>query len=96
MEIKDAAIAKLQKIIKEVNKGPCLRIFMTEGCCGPSVAMDIAAKPEKDDQEILIKDFKVYVHKSASDLLAKAVIDCDKDGEITVTGLPENDCGCGH
>ncbi|MDD5208310.1 MAG: iron-sulfur cluster biosynthesis family protein [Elusimicrobiales bacterium] len=98
MEIKDAAIEKLKAIIKEHKKGACLRVFMTEGCCGPSVAMDLVEKPGKDDLEVLKKDLKLYVHKDAQLHLAKAVIDCGEDGEIVVTGLPdpEGGCGCGH
>ncbi|OIN99528.1 MAG: hypothetical protein AUJ51_12670 [Elusimicrobia bacterium CG1_02_56_21] len=96
MEIKDAAVEKLKKIIKEVNKGPCLRIFMTEGCCGPSIAMDITPKPENGDREVVIKDLKVYVHNDAVAELVNAVIDCDKDGEILVTGLPSHGGDCCH
>ncbi|MDP2866876.1 MAG: iron-sulfur cluster biosynthesis family protein [Elusimicrobiota bacterium] len=98
MEIKDAAIEKLKVIIKEHKKGACLRVFMAEGCCGPSVAMDLVEKPEKDDLEVVKKDLKLYVHKDAQPHLAKAVIDCGADGEIVVTGLPgpEGGCGCEH
>ncbi len=112
MEITDAAIETLKKVIKEEGKGSCLRIFTTEGCCGPSLAMDLAPKPDKDDTEIVKKDFKVYVHKDAAPMLEKAVIDCDADGGISVKGLPshgcgdscgggdcgdgKSDCGCGH
>ena len=98
MEIKDAAIEKLKAIIKEHKKGACLRVFMAEGCCGPSVAMDLVEKPGKDDLEVVKKDFKLYVHKDAQLHLAKAVIDCDANGEIIVTGLPspEGGCGCEH
>lgn len=95
MEITDAAVTKLKEIIKEVKKGDCLRIFMTEGCCGPSVAMDIAVKPEKDDVEFVKGDFKMYIHKEASTQVEKTVIDCDKNGEIVMTGLPGHSHGCG-
>ena len=98
MEIKDAAIEKLKEIIKAHKKGACLRVFMADGCCGPSVAMDLVEKAEKDDLEVMKKDLKIYVHKDAQLPLAQAVIDCDENGEIIVTGLPnpEGGCGCGH
>ena len=103
MEITNAAIEKLTKIINGVKKGACLRVLMAEGCCGPSVAMDLVEKPDKDDQEVVKNDFKFYVHKDAMLPLAKATIDCDENGEIVVTGLPHDhqhggDChegGCG-
>ena len=111
MEIKDAAIEKFKEILKHAGKG-CLRIFAAEGCCGPSLAMDLVPGPEKDDAEIEKNGLKLYVHKDAAAMLEKAVIDCDADGEISVKGLPEHghghahkhehggcgggDCGCGH
>jgi Fe-S cluster assembly iron-binding protein IscA len=107
MEITDAAIETLKKVIKEEGKGSCLRIFMTEGCCGPSLAMDLAPKPDKDDAETVKNDFKLYVHKAAAPMLEKAIIDCDAAGGIILKGQPshgcgdscgggEGDCGCGH
>ena len=96
MEITYAAIKKLTKVIEHVKKGACLRVLMTEGCCGPTVAMDLVDTPDKDDQEIIKKDFRFYVHKDAMPHLAKATVDCDKDGEIVITGLPEHDGGCCH
>ena len=95
MEITNAAIETLKKVIKEEGKGSCLRIFMTEGCCGPSLAMDLAPKPDKDDAEIVKNDFKFYVHKDAAPQLEKATIDCDAEGGITVKGLPAHSHECG-
>ncbi len=96
MEITNAAIEKIAKIIKNAKKGACLRVFMAEGCCGPTVAMDLVQKPDKDDQEIIKKDFKCYVHKEALIQLAKVTVDCDKEGEIVITGLPEHGGNCCH
>lgn len=107
MEIKDAAVEKFKEILKGAGKGLCLRIFTAEGCCGPSLAMDLAPKPDKDDAEVEKNGLKLYVHKDAAPMLEKAVIDCDADGGISVKGLPEHqhghghdcggdDCGCGH
>ncbi len=98
MEITGAAIETLKKVIKEEGKGSCLRIFTTEGCCGPSLAMDLAPKPDKDDAEIIKNDFKLYVHKTAAPQLEKAIIDCDAAGGIILKGLPSQgrgDGGCG-
>jgi Fe-S cluster assembly iron-binding protein IscA len=107
MDIKDAAIEKFKEILKEAGKG-CLRIFTVEGCCGPTLAMDLAPAPDKDDAEIEKKGLKLYVHKDAAIMLEKAVIDCDAEGSISVKGVPGHghghddghgcgdDCGCGH
>ncbi|OGS12016.1 MAG: hypothetical protein A2234_05180 [Elusimicrobia bacterium RIFOXYA2_FULL_58_8] len=95
MEIKDAAVAKLKEILAEEKKGSCLRIFMQGGCCGATVAMDIAGKPEKEDIEIAKDGLKVYVHKDAAAQLVTATLDCDKAGGIIIKGMPKDGgCGC--
>lgn len=94
MEIKDVALGKLKEILKEAEKGSCLRIFMTRGCCGSTVAMDIAARPDKEDVEIEKNDFRFYVHKEAAAQLVNATIDCDKNGEIIIKGLPKSGGSC--
>ncbi len=100
MEIKDAAIAKLKAMLAGSGKSGFLRVFLTEGCRGPSLAMDLVDKPGEGDLEVSKGDFKVYVDKAAGTPLGDAVMDCDAGGEIIVKGLPEPeggcDCGCGH
>ena len=65
MELKDAAVEKLKAVLKESGKTGVLRVFVTEGCCGPSIGMDLVEKSEPGDLEVSNKDFKVYVDKSA-------------------------------
>jgi len=98
LQITDGAIEKLKGFIAKQGEKSRLRIFMAEGCCGPSLAMDITTKAEKEDAEMEIKNFKFYVAKDAAPLLADATIDCDKDGSIMVKGLPKqggDSCSCG-
>ncbi|MDO8805176.1 MAG: iron-sulfur cluster biosynthesis family protein [Elusimicrobiota bacterium] len=95
LDIKDAAVVKLKKVLNEAEKGCCLRIFMAVGCCGPSVAMDIAAKPDKEDVEIEKSGLKLYLNKEAEAHLVNATIDCDTSGEIVIKGLPKAKGGCG-
>ena len=95
MKITDAAIEKFKEIMKKEAKGSCLRIFMTKGCCGPSVAMDVAAKPDKEDVELDKNGLKLYVHKDAAAQLVNATIDCGKNGAIKIDGLAgDGGCGC--
>lgn len=95
MKLENAAVKKLKQILKEAGKSGFLRVFMSEGCCGPSVAMDLIEKPAKDDLEITNGDFKVYIDKAAAALLENAALDCDPDGEIIIKGLPAPEGGCG-
>jgi len=104
MEIKDAAVEKLKAVLKESGKTGVLRVFVTAGCCGPSIGMDLAEKAEAGDVEVANKDFKVYVDKNAAPMVEKAVLDCDERGDIIMKNLPkpEGSCGdgcggnCGH
>jgi len=102
MEIKDAAAEKLKSVIKESGKTGLLRVFVTEGCCGPSIGMDLAAKAEAGDLEVCNKDFKILVAKDAAAMVEKAVLDLDENGDVIMSNLPKpeggcNDgCSCGH
>ena len=101
MEIKDAAAAKLKKVIGESGKTGFLRAFLTEGCCGPSIGMDLVEKAEDGDIEVSNKDFKVYVAKEAAPLVEKAVLELDEHGDVVMTNLAGthgscgDGCGCG-
>lgn len=95
LDIKTDAIEKLKEMIKEEKAGSCLRIFMSEGCCGPTVAMDLTEKPEKEDLEVEKNGFRLYIHKEAAPLLENASLECDKTGGIIIKGLPKSGC-CGN
>jgi iron-sulfur cluster assembly accessory protein len=95
MEITDAAVEKLKALLKEAGKTGVLRVFVSQGCCGPSIGMGLAEKPASDDQEVSNKDFKVYVESSASAMVEKAVLDCDEQGDIIIKNLPAPEGGCG-
>ncbi|KAF0124751.1 MAG: hypothetical protein FD189_2223 [Elusimicrobia bacterium] len=97
MEIKDAAVERLKAMLRESGKTGTLRVFVTAGCCGPSIGMDLVEKAEEGDLEVFNKDFKVYVDKTAAAMVEKAVLDCDEQGDIIMKNLPgpEGDCGDG-
>lgn len=95
MEITDAAVEKLKALLKEAGKTGVLRVFVSQGCCGPSIGMGLADKPAPEDQEVSNKDFKVYVESSAAAMVEKAVLDCDEQGDVIIRNLPEPEGGCG-
>lgn len=88
LEIKDAAIEKLKELLKQGDKGSCLRIFITCSC-GSAVAIDIAPKPVRGDVEMEKNGLKLYLQKAAAVKLVNATIDCDSAGEIVIKGLPK-------
>ncbi len=95
MEIKDEAVEKLKEIIKSSGRTGFLRVFVTQGCCGPSIGMDLVEKAEPGDQEVSNKDFKIYVGKDAAPLVEKAALECDARGEVIMTNLLKTQGGCG-
>lgn len=95
MEIKDAAVEKLKAVLKESGKAGVLRVFVTAGCCGPSIGMDLVEKAETGDVEVSNKDFKIYVAKDAASMVEGAVLDCDAQGDIIMKNLPKPEGGCG-
>lgn len=102
MEIKDSAVEKLKAVLKESGKTGFLRVFVTEGCCGPSIGMDLVEKAEAGDVEVFNKDFKIYVDKGAAPMVENAVLDCDAQGDLIMKNLPKPEsncsdgCSCGH
>jgi iron-sulfur cluster assembly accessory protein len=102
MEIKDAAAEKLKSLIKASGRAGVMRVFVTQGCCGPALDMDLVETPGQDDLEVSNKDFKVYVEKAAIPLVEKAVLDCNEEGDVVMSNLarPEGNCSdgcnCGH
>ena len=106
MEIKDAAVEKLKAVLKESGKTGVLRVFVSAGCCGPSIGMDLVEKADPGDLEVSNKDFKIYVDKAAAPMVENAVLDCDAQGDVIMKNLPKpegscgdscgGDCGCGH
>lgn len=89
-------------MLKESGKAGVLRVSVSEGCCGPSLGVDLAEKPEPGDVEVLNKDFRIYVDKTAAPMVENAVLDCDAQGDVIMKNLskPEGGCGdscdCGH
>jgi len=94
LTLTDNAVKSFLKIIEEqsgANGG--IRIFMSGGgCCGPSLAMDVASEAKDGDATIEINGLKIFVEKEAGDLLAAATIDFSDDQGFTIKGMPRSSC----
>ena len=94
LQLTDNAVKQFQKILEEQNvKNSGMRIFMSEGgCCGPSLAMDVASEAKDGDATIEINGLKVFVEKEAGDPLDVATIDFSDDQGFIIRGLPRPSC----
>ena len=94
LTLTDNAVKRFQKILEEQNeKNTGIKIFMSEGgCCGPSLAMDVADESKDGDATIEINGLKIFVEKEAGDLLANATIDFSDDQGFTIRGMPRSSC----
>jgi len=94
LNLKESAIEKFKEILnKQELTDYGIRIYTTEeGCCGPSLAMDIAENPLEDDTIIPAEGIKVYLAKEADSFLSNATIEFDEFKGFIITGLPQSSC----
>ncbi|MBU4319626.1 MAG: iron-sulfur cluster assembly accessory protein [Nitrospinae bacterium] len=96
LTLTDNAVKRFKEMLVEENGNDYgIRIFAaTSGCCGPSLAIDIADGAERGDATLEKNGIKVFLEKEASKLLSEATIDfSDKRGFI-INGMPQTSC-CG-
>lgn len=94
LTVTDIAVERFKKLLQEKNsENGGIRIFAAgEGCCGPSLAIDIADNAESGD-EILDKDgIKIFLEKRAGNLLGSATIDFTDSQGFIITGMPRTSC----
>ena len=88
MNITETAVKKFTEILKEADNKGHLRSLLAEGCHGKQLAIDIVAGAEKEDLTVEKDGFKYFIDKDAVEYLKDAVMDCDKDGNIVIEGIP--------
>jgi iron-sulfur cluster assembly protein len=100
--VTDSAVKELKKIILDSNaEGSGVRVFASQGCCGPSYGFDLTEKGN-DGDKLLEKDgLKIFIDPVASNGLDSATIDFLEEGlhkGFLIQGLPESngcsDSGC--
>jgi len=81
MNITDDAANELKKILVEFNKeGAGVRIFSTQGCCGPTIQMDIVPQPGKEDTIVSIGNIDFFIEKSLVSTLSSVTLDYGVNG----------------
>lgn len=96
LTLTDNAVKRFKQMFEEKKGGNYgIRVFASGGgCCGPSLAMDMAEKAEKGDATLEKDGLKVFLEKEANKLLSEATMDfSDKRGFI-ISGMQQSSC-CG-
>lgn len=76
LDITGAAVLQFKAFLAEQgSKGGGIRIFATQGCCGPSYGMDVAEKAEAADTVLERDGLKLFVEAAAAQALAQVTID---------------------
>jgi len=98
MELTDVAKEQLQLAINSVEeevKG--IRIFESEGCCGPSFQMDFATNINQNETEIEVNDVRFFMVNDIVSDMEKVTIDFNGQG-FQLKGLKQKEesgsCGC--
>lgn len=78
MNFTENALNQFKKRINEIeNEKPTagIRFFTTQGCCSPSLQMDIAKIPSQGDKVLQIGDVSIFVTPEAEQILSERTLD---------------------
>jgi iron-sulfur cluster assembly accessory protein len=94
LTVTDNAVKRFKILLQEKSGENCgIRIFTAGGgCCGPSIAMDIADKAEGGDETLDNNGLKIFLEKEAVNLLGGATIDFSDNEGFIITGMPRSSC----
>ncbi len=94
MTITEQAQIELKKALNSFNKpGAGIHIFNTQGCCGPSVQMDITTHIENGESIISLQDIDFFVADALLPDLTNVTIEFDTKG-FKLNGLQKSGSCC--
>jgi Fe-S cluster assembly iron-binding protein IscA len=98
MELTDQAKEQLAIAINSFeNEAKGIRIFESEGCCGPSFQMDFATDIKENEIAIEVKDISFFIAKNIATEMDAVTIDFNGQG-FQLKGLKQKEgsgsCGC--
>jgi Fe-S cluster assembly iron-binding protein IscA len=95
MNITEKAANELKNAIDEFNSpGAGIRIFSAQGCCGPSIQMDIVTHPEANDYFITMENIDFFIEKGLWETLTPVTIEYGTNG-FQLAGLKRSVSCCG-
>lgn len=94
MKITEQAQAELKKALYNFNKpGAGIRVFSSQGCCGPSIQMEIAAHLEVGETLLTQNEIGFFVNGDLLTKLAEVTIEYGENG-FRLTGMKKASSGC--
>src|SRR3972149_117803 len=102
INLTDAAIARIKKLLQQQNSNSVFRIAVKEsGCSGKKYVVEVAAQPEAHDEKITAADVAVYIDHDSIKYLQGCQLDCVEKGLGMWQWIFDNpkakaNCGCGE
>ena len=94
MKVSEQAAIELKKVLDGFEKpGAGIHIFNTQGCCGPSIQMDIATQPGANETVVSLEGIDFFVEKELLKTLTPVTIDYGTNG-FRLSGLQPTNSGC--
>lgn len=94
MKVTEEAQKELKKALEHFNKqGAGIHIFKTQGCCGPSIHMDIATQVGKGETVISLGGIDFFISKDLLPQLENVTIEYSQNA-FRLEGLQKNGGSC--
>lgn len=94
MKITEQAQVELKKALDSFNKpGAGIRIFSEQGCCGPSIQMDISTSIGASQTALSIDEIDFYAANDLLPTLENITIDYGTNG-FRLIGMERTGGGC--
>jgi len=95
MKITEQAVNELKKALDDFNRpGAGIHIFSTQGCCGPSIQMDIASNISLGETVISLEGIEFFVAHDLLSQIAEVTIEYGMNG-FRLTGMKKTSSCCG-
>lgn len=96
MNFTENALKQFKKLIDESeNPNSGVHFYTTQGCCSPTLQMDIAKHPGQGENAVEIADVNIFVTSEANKILSGITIDYTEEGfrsVKTTNETPEKKC----
>ncbi|MHB8136096.1 MAG: hypothetical protein ACYDH1_17950 [Anaerolineaceae bacterium] len=94
MKITEQAQVELKKALDSFDKpGSGIHVFSTQGCCGPSIQMDIATQIGNGETVISLEGIDLFVANDLMPKLAEVTIEFGSNG-FRLNGLKKESSSC--
>lgn len=94
MNVTERAVTELKQALAGFdNPGAGIHIFNAQGCCGPSIQMDIAMQPGENETVVNIENIDFFVGNDLLSTLEIVTIEYESNG-FKLNGLKRNGSGC--